>query len=471
MPNSFTDIVSRLIATLSGTITNIDTRVGTVVRDSFLTPEATEFLNVYNQIDTNSANQGVNTAQQQSDASLENLASNYGESRAVGTYSSGLVTLYRYNQPTITYPIPTGTIVYTDTSIGRVAFRTITANVLSPSSDFDSDLGAYYIDVFVMCDVTGTIGNVAANSVTYITFPGIDGVTNRNDMSGGKDAQTNDELVALIKSTARGNLGTRTGYESMVRENFAVDDVKIITPDDSDYVRTNQVGAIDIIVLNNNRVTAEEDFPFISPTATTEITPSFLPLLGVSSLTGEGVTGLAVVLSEGSTGDYDVDYDTYSDYRRGQSELSKINLHTAILKNNSMINVIYETSSVVSIIEAFFEREENKAIGADVMVKMGIEIPTLVTAKVRLIPGHNSIVVISAIQDALTAHFNALLLDDDVQVSDVLTVIGNVAGVDSVNVPALVFALASDPLVPVQEVTADKQEYIRLQNSYITVEA
>jgi hypothetical protein len=178
-----------------------------------------------------------------------------------------------------------------------------------------------------------------------------------------------------------------------------------------------------------------------------------------------------VVLSEGSTGDYDVDYDTYSDYRRGQSELSKINLHTAILKNNSMINVIYETSSVVSIIEAFFEREENKAIGADVMVKMGIEIPTLVTAKVRLIPGYNSMVVISAIQDALTAHFNTLLLDDDVQVSDVLTVIGNVAGVDSVNVPAFVFALASDPLVPVQEVTADKQEYIRLQNSYITVEA
>ena len=465
MAQSFTDIVTRLITNLKNAMPGIDTRVGTVLRDSFLTPEATEFLDAYNTIDVVSANQGVNTASQQSDGSLENLAANYGISRYTGSYASGAVSFYRFNAPTETIAIPAGTIVYTDMTAGRVTFRTLSTVNLTATSDFDPALGAYYVDAVVTCEIVGALGNVTAGGIVFTSVAGIDGVTNKNDTSGGKDLQTNDELVALIQSTAQGNLGTRTGYESMVRDNFAVDDVKIITPDDIDYARTRTVGAVDVTVLSGNRTPISESFPFVSPAVTNYIVPTYLPLFSVSQITGTGVSG-AITLVEGE--DYDVVYDTYSDYRRSVEEKSRINIHGTTgptgtnLINNSMLDVSYNTSALVTNIQAFLEREENKVIGADLLVKMGIEIPTLVEATVKIIPGYTTTVVQSDIETTLAAYFNALLLDDDVQASDVITVIGNVAGVDSVNVETFKFALVSAPTVPVEEVTAGKQEYIRL---------
>lgn len=469
MAKTFDEIINNLITNLKASIGNVDTRVGTILRDAFLTPESAQFLDAYGSIDTISANQGVNTAQSQSDAALENLASNYGITRFGGTYASGIVTFYRYSIPGDSIAIPAGTVVATDTVDGRITFKTITTVSLSTTADFDNDLNAFYVDVFVICDLTGTLGNAAAGSINYVALPGIDGVTNRNDMSNGRDIQTNDEIVALIKSSARGNLGTRTGYEAMVRENFAVGDVKIITPDDIDYARTKEPGSIDVIILSDNRVTAEEDLPFISPAVTTKLTPTFLPLMGVSSLEGVGVSGDTQTLLP--TTDYDVVYDTYSDYRRSQNELSRINLHITsfVPKNDSMIHLVYETSSLVAVVQAYFERDENKAIGADLMVKMGMEIPAAVTGTVKLIPGYTPSAVKEEIENALVDHFAALLLDDDVQVSDVLAVIANVTGVDSVDVPGFILALAETPTVPVQEITANKQEYIRLAKANINL--
>lgn len=474
MAKSFNEILTDLITNVKASMGNVDTRVGTILRDAFLTPEAAQFLDAYTTIDTVSANQGVNTAQVQSDAALENLAANYGLSRFSGTYASGMVTFYRYTQPSGNISIPAGTIVSTESSAGRVTFKTITAAILGPASDFDAELNAWYVNIFVICDITGTLGNVTAGGINYVALPGVDGVTNKNDLAGGRDSQTNDELVALIKSTARGNLGTRTGYESMVRENFAVDDVEIITPDDSDFVRTSQIGAIDVIILNNDPITAEEDLPYVNSVVTTQLVPSYLPLLNIGVLTGEGVTGGAVTLTEGATGDFEVVYDTFSDYRRSQIEKSRIILHTTKLKNDSMINLKYDTSAMVASVQSFLEREENKAIGSNIIVKMGIKLPALVAAKIRLVPGYTSSAVITDIKAALKTYFDSLLLDNDIQSSDVISVITAVSGVDSVNVPDFKLSLASSPTEVVQEIVAGKQEYIRLAdeptNPDITVE-
>lgn len=471
MAKSFEDIISDMISDLRASVGNVDTRVGTILRDVFLTPVASRFLDAYNGIDVVSANQGVNTVQSQSDAALENLASNFDISRFSGSYASGLVRFYRYSQPGDAVLIPIGTVVSTNTAVGRLTFRTTSTTYLTPSADYDPDLGAYYVDSLVLCDSPGTIGNVIAGAISYVAVPGIDGVVNQNDMSGGKDVQSNSELAATVKATARGNIGTRTGYEALVRDNFAVDDVTVIAPGDIDYARIKTVGAVDVVVLSNNRLSITESVPFVSPVVTNRVTPSYLPLLSVASIVGTSSTDVQTVLQPGT--DYEVVYDTYSDYRRSSQELSYISIHITSFtpKNNSTLDVTYDFSSAVVNVQSFLDREENKIVGADVLAKLGIEIPVIVRANVKVIPNYTSTQVQASIESALTTYFDALLLDDDVQASDVITVIGNVEGVDSVNIETFVLALESAPLVPLEEVSANRQEYIRinLDQSNITV--
>lgn len=468
MAQSFDDTINNLVANAPS---GVDTRVGTVLRDAILSPVASEFTNVYTNIDTVSANQSVATAASQSDTDLENLAANFGLSRTIGTHSSTTCRLYRYSQPSSSIIIPQGTKVYTELSSSRVAFSTQATVTLSPTSPTDEDNGAYYVDCAVVCDDAGSAGNVAIGAISYIEFTGIDFVSNLTEATGGREAQTNEELAATIEATARGNSGTRTGYEALVRTNFSVADVQVISARDSDSVRAQYGGAIDVIVLDETKTAQTEAFSFVSPTATSLIIPTFKPLIGVIQITGYDTGDNQVVLQPGV--DYDVVLDTYSINRRSDEESSKILLHITSFtpQDNTLLTVDYYYSASIPNIQTFLNLDENKVFGSNVLVKMGIEIPVNVTAKVSLLPGYNSTSVIDNVQTALSNHFNGLLLGDDVQSSDVIAVIAGVAGVDSVDVSTFLFARASAPAVSLSEVAANRQEYIRLNTATITVGA
>ncbi len=468
MAQSFDTTIDNLVSGVTGSIGPVDVKIGSVLRDGFLAPVAFEFTNAYSSLDTVSANQGVLTAAQQSDANLENLAANFGISRFVGSYASTTVRFYRYTQPTSTIPIPIGTKVYTELSTSRVAFSTLATIYMTPTSPTDPITGAYYVDCAVMCDDIGTAGNVIAGAISYVEIVGIDAVTNLNDATGGNEAQTNQQLVSSIQSTARGNSGTKTGYEALVRTNFSVGDVKIIAGRDYDAVRSQYGGSIDIIVLGEDKTPMTETFVYVDALTTTMLLPTFKPLMEVTQITAVDSLGDSVVLVEGT--DYDVILDTYSVNRRSVNESSKILLHPSMaLLDASLITVQYMYSALVASVQAFMTDEANYVFGSDVLVKLGIPLPANVTANIRILPGYSSTTVVTSVEQALSDHFNALLLDGDVQASDVITTIGAVAGVDSVDLPTFSFALASAPGVPLQQISANRQQYVRLNEANITV--
>ena len=479
MAQGFDTTINNLIAGITAAVGPVDTRVGTVLRDAILAPAAFEFTNVYDNLDVVSANQGVNTASLQSDAALENLASNYGLSRFAGSYATGSVRFLRYTQPTTNIEIPVGTKVYTELSSVRVSFSTLATVYLTPSSPTEVSTGAYYVDCAVSCDDLGDIGNVVAGGISYVELVGIDAVYNPNETTSGKNVQTNEQLVSTIESTARGNVGTRTGYESIVRTNFSVEDVKIISGRDADAVRAQYGGTVDVIVLDEAQTPVTESFVFVNTATTTELVPTFKPLMGVSSITGTGVTGVDnvdVVLNEGATADFEVAYDTYSINRRSSIESSKVLLHydaaahgdTPLLEG-SLLNTEYLYTANVPNIQNFFASDDNNVLGSDVMVKAGIEIPVNVTANIKIFPGYNSTSMVTSVTAALTTFFNSLLLDADIQASDVIAAIANVTGVDSVDITTFSLARVSNPGVPLQEILVNRQEYVRMQNAYITV--
>jgi uncharacterized phage protein gp47/JayE len=469
MGQTFDETITDLTDYVKDSIGNVDTRVGTVLRDAILAPAAFEFTNTYSKIDETSANQGINTAASQSAESLENLASNFGIARSIGTYASGTVRLFRYAQPTYTISIPSGTKAYTELSSSRVSFSTLATVYLTPSSPQDPEMGYYYVDCAVSCDEPGEIGNVMAGGISYIELVGIDGVTNPNETSGGTETQTNEQLVSTIESTARGNIGTRTGYEALVRENYSVTDVKVIGSRDADSVRAQYGSAVDVVVLDETKTVMTEAFTFVSPIMTTRVIPTFRPLISVIQITGKNSDEEDVTLVPGT--DYTVMVDTYSVYKRSIWENSRILLHITSftpLNNSQMIMDYYYTANIASI-QNFLAADANNVFGSDVMAKAGISIPVNVTANIRIFPGYNATSVITSIETALAAFFNALLLDDDVQASDVIATIANVAGVDAVDVPTFSMAKVSAPAVPLQEILVGRQEYVRMANDYITV--
>ena len=258
MAKTFDQIMSEMVGQVDINLGDQDTRTGTVLREGFLAPVATELVTAYSRTDQVEANQTIASPDAISSEAMEAIAANFGLVRFVGTLSSGTLRFMRFQAPTTAIPIPGGTIASSSDIGDSLKFKTLGAVTLSALSPQDPVTGAYYVDSSAICLVSGTSGNAPADTIRYQSVAGIDEVTNPNAFSGGKDTQTNAELAELIVARAQGNLGTRSGYESLVRDNFSVDDMEIITPTDTEASRAQFSGELDITILSGNLVQSEE---------------------------------------------------------------------------------------------------------------------------------------------------------------------------------------------------------------------
>jgi len=469
MAKSFTDIMAGLIISIESSISNVDTRVGTVLREAFLAPVAQQFEDAFSRIDIVGDNQGVENPESLDDNALNATASNFGLNRFTGSPASGSVRFLRFQAPTSSISIPSGTVLYTSSSTDSLSFSTLSSVSLSGASPVDPESGASYVDVSVIANSNGSDGNVIADSITLHSVLDIDEVTNPFPLSGGKDIQTNTELAELIIARAQGNLGTLGGYESQVRENFSVDDMVIISPTDTEAKRSQFGGALDIVILSDQFIQSVEVFPFIDVPTTTSLVPSFDPLTAVIDIKGFDLGDVEQTLVPVT--DYTVVLDTTSPLSRSSEDLSRVDLHISSFtpKPATTITMTYNNRELVRTIQTFLSDEANAIIGADVLVKDGVQIDAEITADIKLIPGFGQVTTQAAVVAAIQAQFDALLLGVDVQLSDVITVIGSIEGVDSVDLTTLLMAKASAPATPLQEIDASKAEYIRVSDITVTV--
>ena len=465
MAKTFEQVIGEMAGLVTTNLGSQDTRTGTVLREAFLAPVADQLVQAYSRTDQVEANQTISAPDAISTAAMDALAANFGLARFVGTASSGVVRFSRFATPAAPIVIPAGTVVSPSGIGDSLRFATLGVATLSALSEQDPVTGEYYIDAAAVCLVSGLAGNVDAETITYHSVPGVDSVTNPNQFSGGKDTQTNAELAQLIIAQSQGNLGTRSGYEALVRSNFSVDDMQIITPTDPEASRAQYGGEVDVTVLSTTYISSEET----AAISTTTFYPTFLPLLSVTEIIGLNTLSADVTLVPGT--DYDVIIDTYSPLSRSLDEKSRINFHVTSfsVKPASVFTIRYKNSEIIRVIQSFLLDPRNEILGANVMVKLAIEIGVNVTADIRIIPGYDPTTVQAAVVSALQTNLNAKLLDADVQVSDMVTVIGSVAGVDSVDLTTFKMARSSAPATYLQEILANKQEYVRPGIMTVTV--
>jgi uncharacterized phage protein gp47/JayE len=466
MAKTFDVIINEIVNRVNSTLGQQDTRVGTVLREGFLAPLAVQLEEAFTRTDTVELNQSIAAAAAVSDEAMERIAANFGLARFPGSPASGTLRFSRFQAPAAPIVIPANSIATTSDVGDFLGFRTLAAASLTAISPQDPITGAYFVDIPAIATSSGSAGNVEFDTIRFQSIPGIDEVTNPLSFFGGKDAQTNTELAELMSARAQGNLGTRNGYEGLIRSNFAVDDMDIITPTDPEATRAQFSGELDITILSGISIESQET----AAHTTTTFTPTFRPLISVNSITGiEDITNNVITMVEGP--DYDVIIDTFSPLSRSFIEKSRINFHvtTFTVKPGSVFTILYSNSELVRIIQSFIADAQNEILGADVLVKLAISVPVNISADIRIIPGFDPATVQADTEDAVNEFFNSKLLGDDVQVSDVVTVMGSIPGVDSVDLTTFEMAKASAPSLFLQEVLANKQEYLRAGTVVITV--
>lgn len=440
----------------------IDTRVGTVVKEALVNPVAAQLKTQSDAVDTIALNQSVSNASSMTTQAMDDLAENTGVQRFIGLASTGTVRFVKFVAPLSDIEIPAGTRVATGAtnSSSIIIFKTLSAVTMTPTSPSDPVTGAAAsVDVLVQAEVSGSAGNVDANTVTTLldAVPGIDQIYNPSAFSAGADSQSNTEMAAAVKARSQGNLGTRPGYKGTVVSNFSVQDCIVLGNQDSGLTRNQFGGAVDIIVLGSDIISTTESYAW---TGQSSITPASLPLVSVSSLTG--VSGGSPVTFTAGT-DYTVQLDTSGPYAGSFIEQAKIVLHftTATPDTGSLLTVTYENNQLIREIQAYLGGEDSDVLGSDVLVKAGIQISTNVTASIKVIPGFSSAAVVSAAQAAVNDFFSTKLLGVEIDISQIIDAIGETPGVSFVDIPSFSFALASAPGVPLQKVVARNQEYVR----------
>lgn len=210
-----TNIINRLAATDP----QLSTALGTPIR-KLIEAVSIELSNLSNDVTATSTLYSLNAVSGQD---LDYLVGQFGFTRQEARYSRGVVRFSRDNGDSI-LQVPYGSQFYkpaTATS-PAVAFQTTSYQELSQ--------GVLVAEVPVVCTTVGSIGNVAADTVTRSTgFGAYISCTNDEAMYGGRDAETDEQLRRrFLETVFRNESSTRDQYVALAAANENVSRVQLI---------------------------------------------------------------------------------------------------------------------------------------------------------------------------------------------------------------------------------------------------
>lgn len=208
---------------------SVDTKPGTFVSDVFVCPPADELAAFYVDLKIMEINQSINLA---TGYDLDRLGYNYFTYRQHASTATGRIRFYiaGTNRTTVTLNmvpetiyIPAGFQIATSGNAveRQVVFRT-TSSIYISNRDIvnnlstDTSTGYRYVEVEIECIESGSIGNVAANTITEFygeTINGIASVSNPIACSGGENQESDVSLRMRIMLAVLGaSICTKNGY-------------------------------------------------------------------------------------------------------------------------------------------------------------------------------------------------------------------------------------------------------------------
>jgi hypothetical protein len=422
---------------------------------------------------------------------LNDLVSNYGITRRGAQKAFGQVTFYTPTLPSSSVIIPQGTSLGTNIGVTNkeITFSTRTDIIFDPALAgvyFNPNTGNYEINVDIVADNPGAIGNVGPYTITKVrngNFPF--NVTNQNSTTGGVDQESNNDLAIRSLNILLGsNVGTKTGYKGTVLSQDNVLDALVVGPGDPLMTRDGGFGGkVDIWSVtspisyvqqnpSNNPSTLIADwnyadqftrgfkynFPLLpvdanSPltiTATTTPSGNLTNVLlyesrspaptNVSYVNPSGARYhyTAIIADDNETA-HSVNANDYILWNPNEMEyLRTFNPSgTPYIDNNLSVSITYSYNQTINTVQAIINSDDKHIITADVLVKEAQKILVDVDMDVVLEKQFKETSTIedetiANVEDAIRNTINNTQLGNTVEESDLIQAAHNVEGVDNV---------------------------------------
>lgn len=438
---AYSDVAGDLTSAVQSTSPSVDTKQGTFARDVIIDPPALEFDSLYAETERVGQAQSPETAD---DQGLLMLASNLGLERGRTQKATGRVFFYRSTAPGEDITIPAGTRVGTQSTTDQSALwfttlATVTMSASLASGYYNATRSRYEIPASVVAVGGGTDYNVAIATVISIqtAITGIDGVTNEEDMDGGEEQETFDSLQERIVARIAGNnVGTKDGLSTLVETNAYVSGVKVVGPGEAEMTRTS-AGGVDIYVRGLSQAAVRDVYVY---SAALPHSMDYQPVVTTAS---GSITG-----SESGILEYGTDWiwaKASGSYGGSYLAADSIEWVTSPVEGEQL-TVGYLYNKLIWELQVLVDREDNKLVCADVLVKWATQVAINVGMSISILPGFDSTTVSGEVSSAISTALSAYALGADVQQSDLIAIAHAVAGVDDVRVPLDTFETADDSI-------------------------
>lgn len=489
---TFSQILSSMLSFLQASRPDINTNSGTVVSDVVCSTVANQLsaengtsASVYSSIAYTQELQAFATdAADLVPSDLDQIGANYGLTRLPATAAIGFITLrirsYTTSSPVIT--VNSGTVVSTlaTSQSPAVSFATTATVTFTPSlapSYYNPVSGFYEQTTTIVCQTTGTVGNVGAATITSLVGPGIgiDAVTNSTATTGGTDAESNTAFAARIQIKLEGNnVGTPNGIISLVNTNPSVIQAIVVGPNDPEMQRNQFGGSVDVYI-RGQILTSITDTDLYSTTGSQTFTLINQPVTSIGTVTGvvSSVSGHVFVLGT----DYTVHINPNSLFAGSVAAGSYIQWLSTGTKpdNNTNFTIAYTYDSLIASLQALFNNNSNHIVASDILVKEAIEALINFTAGILIVPGYVPSSVVANVETALTNYINGLGLGAVLILSELVAIMQTVAGVSEVDLSSLILQSTEGIIVttipPGQQISVGKNAYPVTTTLTISVEA
>jgi uncharacterized phage protein gp47/JayE len=304
---TFSQIVSSMLSFLQASRPDINTNTGTVTNDVVVSTVANQLSaengtspSVYSSIEYTQELQAFSeNAASLVSADLYAIGANYGLTPLPAVAATSFITFrirnYTTSSPIIT--VPSGTVVSTlaTSQSPAVTFATTSTFTFLPSlaPSYYNPASGFYENpsgsIGIVCQTTGTVGNVGAATITSLVGPGlgIDAVTNYTATTGGTNAESNTAFAARIQIKLEGNnIGTPNGIISLVETNPNVIQALIVGPNDPEMLRNQFGGSVDVYIRGQVPLTVPAETFTYSTTGSQSYVLLNQPALSVGTVTG-----------------------------------------------------------------------------------------------------------------------------------------------------------------------------------------
>lgn len=392
------------------------------------------------------------------DRDLDDFVYNELLVRLSGSKARVVLTFSRVAAPTADVTVranfPVATLADEDSGGGAITFATLidtTMVAANAASYFNPTTQRYELQVVADAVSPGSVGNVGAYRIVrpLRALSGFDSVINNAAASGGRDTESNSELIDRYFLSLLGTSpSVATGLKKILSGKFTqVLDANVVYGNNPLNVRSStDGGAVDVYVIGSAATTVTETVTFAGVNQTMVL--SNQPVQSITSVTGYTQNSDYVLVK--ST-------DGNAESVRASDGLRFI-VGGSAPAVNTVITVTYVYNGLMQQLQSQFSTADMDVPGRDLLFKQATLANITISANIRIRSGYNSAQVLNTITTAILSFVNALKLGNNVEVSDIQAVVRAYSAVDNF----IITNIAKFGETGLSDIQIGQNEYARL---------